>query len=264
VHYGERASRVHSLRQLAPLCEGASSLVLNGDSLDTRPGPRPQLTERWGTEVREFFGGIGIPVTFVTGNHDPDFSATHSLDLAAGQVFAVHGDVVFEAIVPWGRDAFAVRRMIREELAALPPGSAERLEDRLAAFRRVAGRVRQRHQAERHRLKYVWRIALDTAWPPWRIVNIPLAWRAMPGRAAGLARRHRPRAKFVLVGHSHWPGVWRFPGGPTVINTGSFTYPLGAYAVDLFADRLLVRRVRRQGSDFLPGEAIAEFGLPAN
>src|SRR3954466_6212027 len=44
VHFGDRASRVDRLAQLRPLLDGVDQLVLNGDTMDTRPGPRPQYT----------------------------------------------------------------------------------------------------------------------------------------------------------------------------------------------------------------------------
>jgi hypothetical protein len=46
-----------------------------------------------------------------------------------------------------------------------------------------------------------------------------------------------------------------------VINTGSFTRPLGALAVDLRDGALQVRAVERRGSHYHPGEQRAEFAL---
>jgi len=40
LHFGDRASRARRLAQLRPLLDGVDALVLNGDTLDTRPGPR--------------------------------------------------------------------------------------------------------------------------------------------------------------------------------------------------------------------------------
>ena len=44
VHFADRGSRVRSLGQLRPLLEGATLLVLNGDTLDTRPDRHAQRT----------------------------------------------------------------------------------------------------------------------------------------------------------------------------------------------------------------------------
>jgi predicted phosphodiesterase len=229
--------------------------------MDTRPGPRPELGARLKREIEGFFSSLAAPTTFITGNHDPDLSKSHFADLAQGRVFATHGDILFRSIVPWGRDAAMVTRQIGEELAKLPAGRAEVFEDRIEAYRRVAARVSQRHQAEPNPAKYLLRILFDTSWPPWRIANLFAAWRVSPGRAADLARRHRPGARFILVGHTHRPGVWRFPDGIVAINTGSFCPPLGALTVDLWGDRLIVRRVLRKRGAFLPGGPVAEFPL---
>jgi metallophosphoesterase superfamily enzyme len=91
---------VRSLGQLRPLLEGASSLVLNGDTLDTRPGKNPPRTAQMRREVLEYFGSVGTPVTLLTGNHDPDLSGQHALEFAGGRVLVTHGDVLFDDIVP--------------------------------------------------------------------------------------------------------------------------------------------------------------------
>ncbi len=261
IHYGDRLSRVDRLGQLQPLCEGVDRLILNGDTLDTREGPNPDHTARCRADVADFVARAGVPITFLTGNHDPDFSDQHMLELADGEVFVIHGDVLFECIVPWGRDAEPIRRKIRAELAALPPGAERRLEDRVAAFRRVAASLRQRHQAERHPVKYAYRFLTDTVWPPPSALNMLRAWRDLPRLAGALAAEHRPRARFALVGHTHRPGVWPTAAGVTVINTGSFSPPFGGMVADLSAGRLTVRRIEARRGAFHPGRTVAEFAL---
>jgi predicted phosphodiesterase len=260
VHYGERASRVGALGQLRPLADGPALLVLNGDTLDTRAGPDPERNRRCLAEVRDFFLSAGPEVSFITGNHDPDVSSRHFLDLAGGRVFITHGDVLFEAIVPWGRDAPALRGRIEAGVAALPPGNRA-LEDLLLVYRRAAAAVGQRHQAESDPLKYTLKTLGDSAWPPWRFLRVLRAWRELPGRAADLALRHRPKAGFFLAGHTHRPGVWKTRSGVVVVNTGSFCRPFGALAVDVAARRLSVRRIVLRGGEFHPGAEIAAFQL---
>jgi len=261
IHYGDRLSRAHRLAQLQPLLAGIDRLVLNGDTLDTRAGPNPAHTERCRAEVADFVARAGVPVTFLTGNHDPDFSDQHMLELADGEIFVIHGDVLFESIVPWGHDAEPIRREVRAALAALPPGADRQLEARVAAFRRVAASLRQRHQAERHPLKYAYRFLTDTVWPPPSALNMLRAWRDLPRLAAALAREHRPRARFAIVGHTHRPGVWTPPGGVVVINTGSFSPPFGGALVDVSPSKLTVRRIEARGGTFHPGRTLAEFAL---
>ncbi len=263
IHYGDRASRVHRLEQLGPLLDGVSHLVLNGDTLDTRPGPEPAHTALCRAAVASFFSHHVPTVTYITGNHDADFSALHHLDLSGGEVFAFHGDVLFDDIVPWSRDAHLAGRRIAAALLALPEELRHDLDPRLAVFRRVAQTIPQRHQSEKHNLRYTLRYLADTVWPPHRVLLVLRAWQLLPARARAFARRHRPQARFILTGHTHRPGLWSFPEGVYVINTGSFSLPLGAHAVDLSGGKLTVRRIDRRSGEFRPGPVLAEFPLAA-
>jgi predicted phosphodiesterase len=261
VHYGDRASRVRRLAQLRPLLDGVAHLVLNGDTLDTRPGPRPDFTAEIRAEVLAFFPQHAPHVTLLTGNHDADLTPRHTLDLAGGAVFVTHGDILFDTIVPWGRDAALIGGKITAALATLPPKSRDQLDARLAVWRRVAAAIPQRHQSESRRLRYALHFLADTIWPPLRVLRVLRAWRDEPPRAAALVQRHRPRAKFVVLGHTHRTLVQRTADGVTVINTGAFCPPFGATVVDLSPGRLLVRRVEVRGSEFHAGAAVAEFPL---
>ncbi len=261
IHFGDRASLVGRLGQLRPLFDGIDRLVLNGDTLDTRPGPNPEHSTACRDEVLDFFPRSVPTVTYLTGNHDADLSPHHRLDLARGQVFVTHGDIVFENIVPWSNDAALIGERIATQLAAAPASEREELDRRLFIWRQVAASIPQRHQSERHGLKHLMRYVADTAWPPTRVLRVLQAWRNEPRLAAALARRHRPTARYVVTGHIHRPGIWRDPNGVIVINTGSYTPPLGATCVDLTPGRLLVRSVKRQRGEFRPGRVLAEFPL---
>jgi len=262
VHFGDRASLVDRFEQLGPLFQGASRIIFNGDTLDTREGPDPEHTARCSHTVRSFVTSTRVPTTFHTGNHDPDFSADHWTSLSDGRVFVVHGDVLFDDIVPWGQDAPEIRERLRAELAkrALTTGATIPLATRMAIWREVARSIPQRHQSERHPLKYAWHFLKDTVWPPTRFAAIFGAWHSEPRRAAELVTRERMPAKFVIVGHTHRPATRKF-GSTTVINTGSFTAPFGAAAVDVTPDHVRVRRVIRRGGEFHLGALIAEFPL---
>jgi exonuclease SbcD len=261
LHYGDRATRLRDCAQLWPLIGGVGHLVLNGDTLDTRPGPDPRQTRAQRTEVLEFFHANVPRVTFLTGNHDPDLSPCHALELADGCVFVTHGDILFDDIVPWSRDAPIIAPLIAAGLAALPPDSRNQLEPRLALWRRVAASIPQRHQSETHGLKYAIGFAADTIWPPLRPLRVLRTWHREPRLATAFVRHHRPHAKFLLLGHTHRAAVWRRPEGVTVINTGAFCPPFRSLAVDLFADRLSVRNITQRGDRFFPEGTLAEFPL---
>jgi predicted phosphodiesterase len=263
LHYGDRASRVRRLGQIAPLLDGPERIVVNGDTLDTRLGKHPQRTTELLGNVREFFAHESPPAVLVTGNHDNDISPTHALELGGGRVFVTHGDVLFEDIVPWGRDAPLIRRLVAEENARLAPAERAVLETQLAVIRRVAARLPQRHQVEPRFWKYLGSFLADTLWPPDRALRIIRTWREAPERASALLQAHRPGAGFIVLGHFHRPGVWRTAGGRVVINTGSFCPPLGGAVVDVSAGQVTVRQVREIRGEFRPGAVLAEFALAA-
>jgi UDP-2,3-diacylglucosamine pyrophosphatase LpxH len=242
------------------LLAGVTHLVLNGDTLDTRPGPFPAHTADCRAAVNDFFPREVAGSTFLSGNHDADLPL-HHLDLAAGQVFVTHGDIFFDDIVPWSHDAGLIARRIAAELRTVPAELHHDLNRRLSIFRKVAASIPQRHQSERNKVKFALHYIADTVWPPTRIFRVMRAWQLAPVRAAAVTRRHRPSAKFVISGHTHRPGVWHQPGGVTVINTGSFCPPLGGYVVDLIEDQLIVREVDARAGEFHPGNTVAEFPL---
>jgi predicted phosphodiesterase len=246
---------------LAPLFEDTGRVVINGDSMDTRTSVDPERTRRDREDTLAFFKGTGVPVTLVTGNHDPDISDTHSLDLADGRVFLTHGDVLFADIVPWGRDRKEIFEMLQSEFSRFPEGYAPTMDERLKVYRKVAAAIPQRHQSERNLLKYAFQFARDTVWPPGRVFKILKAWRDVPKLASDFALKHRPNARFVLFGHTHRPGIWHMEGGPTVINTGSFTPPLGGYAIDLDDESLTVRKVALKKGSFQVTDSLARFSL---
>jgi predicted phosphodiesterase len=261
LHYGEHASRVRSLSQLRPLLEDPAAVVVNGDAMDSRPGPDPLFTARCRAEVRNYFEVACRHATFVTGNHDPDFSQSHHLDLAEGGVLVTHGDILFDDIVPWSVDAPVLRARIREALASLPQGASLSLEEKLQVFRNVAASIPQRHQAEQHGITYALKMAGDSVWPPWRLMRVIKAWYQLPRRGAALTRLHRPKARFCVLGHTHHVGVWRAANGVVVVNTGALCFPFHAFAVDVSRGRLVVRTIVTRGDEFQIGRKIVEFRL---
>ncbi|HTB80002.1 MAG TPA: metallophosphoesterase [Opitutaceae bacterium] len=270
LHLGDLGCRVRTLTQLIPLFSGADALLFNGDTLDTRPGP-VRLTATALASVNaanaahrsEFFDFLARqapPATLLTGNHDPDISTQHALDLAGGQIFVTHGDVFFDDIVPWSRDVPAMRAHLAREFASLAPAERTQFVPRLAAFRRVCARIPQRHHTERNPFRYTFSALADIAWPT-RILAILRAWREAPAHAASFVRAHRPQARFLITGHTHRPGIVHTPGGLIILNTGSFCAPARACAVDLTPDRLLLRRIITRGGALHFGKTLAAFAL---
>jgi predicted phosphodiesterase len=260
LHYGDPASRVRSLDALCPLFAGADRIVFNGDSLETRRSPIANQTDALRREFLEFTRHEVPRCTVVAGNHDPDVSSVHHLELLGGLVFITHGEVLFEDLVPWSRELPQIRELYRQELSALSPSQRSAPDERLAAAKRACAKM---ILTEDPHPRDSWGRLVRTArifWPPRRSWAMLRAWRQLPERAVAFAREYRPGVRFVVVGHTHWPGVW-MRSDAVIINTGSFQPPFGCYAADVSPEQIVVRQVDCSGGEFFLGRVVASFAL---
>lgn len=261
IHFGDRASSLASLTALTPLFEGATQIVLNGDTLDTRPSRNPAATLAAKVHAQEFFRRNAPPASWLTGNHDPDISDLHALEFAERSVYVTHGDILFENVVPWGRDVAMFTGRINAELERLSSSDRAILAKRFAVVRRVCATIPQRHQSERNAVKYAWGYIRDTVWPPLRILRVLQAWRETPARVEQLLEQFQLPAKVFVMGHTHRLGVTQTASGVTIINTGSFCPPNGGGVVDVSADRAVLRAIEKRGKEFRFGATLAQIAL---
>jgi len=260
IHLGNQASLVTEPEQVAPLFRGVGTVVLNGDTFDHRhrePGRAP-------THPVELFEALakreGVELVVIAGNHDPGCSPVYHLDLADERVLVTHGDVLYPEIAPWSHFAAQFREMIQKELDELENPGGHTLEHLLSTNKIVARQILTQPHFYfptnegfiRHLLRYLW--------PPVRIPRILGSWQRLPVSAAQLAEDHRPRARFIVVGHTHYPGIWTRQGR-CVINTGSFLPLLGRRLVDIHEDHLEVRKMCRSNGRFEPGRVVRRMVL---
>jgi predicted phosphodiesterase len=262
LHFRDPRGELHDLADFAPLLGDAGRVVFNGDSLDTQV---PSMARHSG-ELLDFAARSGRCIDWLTGNHDPDFAENAELSLADGRIWITHGDVFFDAIAPWSHHAAELRRRIAENGSGLPVADLTRIETRLRLHRIVARALPEPpHLFEPGLANRAYRVA-HALFPPRRLVSILHTWATTPRTVAALARAQRPQARVVLLGHTHYPGVWRVRGRRdeptiTVINTGSFTRPFGALLVEVRGEHLRVLRIHRTAEGFREGRTIAEFPL---
>ena len=102
----------------------------------------------------------------------------------------------------------------------------------------------------RHLIRYLW--------PPFRVFRIFGSWQRLPRSAAKLAEFHRPKARFVIVEHTHYPGIWS-RRNHQIINTGSFLPGLGRLLVDIHEKHLEVRKIRRTKGAFHQGRIVRRY-----
>jgi predicted phosphodiesterase len=193
-------------------------------------------------ELDAFLAARPGRTTLVTGNHDPDLTEFHHLDLEGGAIFVTHGDTLFMEMAPWGWEKEHFRAEQERRLAALPEPHRHTWEARVRVCKEAIIAIRllspRAPGMEGNRPSGFVQLLRSVKRADWVI----RAWRQMPDRAAGLAEVFRPQASVVIVGHTHNPGVWE-RRGRVVINTGSCVPPLGALAVDVCDGRLELREL---------------------
>lgn len=225
---------------LAPLIEGATQVVLNGDSTELAT---PRFAARAAdklAELRDVIVRSGAAPVVLAGNHDPGVSPLlHTLH-HDGAVLMTHGHAFHPMIVPWSPFAHLAAEAHAEAWAAgahLAP-----LERSLHAAAAAAQRERALEVA-RPPLAELCSMCLH----PWRSVQVVAFWRMYPELAVRFRDACVPGASVVVCGHSHRAGAW-WVRGCLVLNTGCFTFPGSPHAVLLEGDEVvLVPLERRKG-----------------
>lgn len=260
LHFLEGSCRIRKLSQLQPLFDGADQVVVNGDSLDTQ---HADPTGSTAAEIRAYFPTLVPSCTLITGNHDPDISETHELSLFGGALWVTHGDVLFEDMIPWSRYQPEIVRRIAFALESVPVGERNHLDTRLKVFRKISYGMPREGGIRDEGLAAFAMKCWFVLFPPRCSLGMVRSWLTSPRRAAALAAAYRPSARFIVNGHTHYPGVWRRKDGRVVINTGSFCPPLSSLMVETSGESLRVRQINLVRGEFRPGRTFAEFPLAA-
>jgi len=258
LHYRDRTG-LQSLDALEPLLDGATELILNGDSLEARHPSSRALED----ELRCYFLKKGMPVTFLAGNHDPAISESHERILAHGRIWVTHGDLFWDNAAPWSRYAKLMAELIAEErlIREITPQSGD-LSDFFAAHRAAHLRCGVHHDPSNRSLRARLAQLIRTLLPPKQMLRMIQAWRQAPEHAFSWAKKHRPKAQFILFGHIHYPAVWRDRTSSRIaINTGSFEWPFRGWCVDVSDQSLTVRGLVRQGDRYRLGPTKNAFPL---
>ncbi len=255
-HLGLPKRSVASPEMLRPIWQGATRLILNGDTADVHHPRHRSTAARQMLRLLDLCEADGVAVTVLSGNHDPYLSDVRHLSLAGGSVFVTHGDALHPSIAPWCAGAGRIRRAHDRAWAALDPEARGDLVHRLRVSQHAAlAEWTERESTARTSLR---RILLQ----PWMVARVLWYWRVAPDLAARFAADHAPHARYFVFGHSHHPGIWK-RGALTVINTGCFGFPGRPRAVVVENGRLLVFPVLRdKGRYVFADQPIARYDLP--
>lgn len=252
IHFGHKASIVKEIDQLEELCQGVDHLIFNGDTIEQKYADSPKHAQNPLPTFQEFSSKVAnwsSSTLYISGNHDPSISRNHFYETQDRSVFVTHGDGLFESIAPWSSNAaeleIAVEKRqkngrgknLQEELQLLKDASVDAHEAAINYDPTAFGKAF---------------VFLAQAWPPTRPFTILNAWKQTPERAVALAHRHGRNPKVIIIGHTHFPGIWNHDG-IWVINTGSFFPWPTRYAVDIERSTVTVRKIVKSKNRFRLG-----------
>ena len=241
LHLGHTASLAREIAQIEPLYDGARTVIFNGDTVEMRSERCRARAERILREVEAFCARQPAETHFINGNHDPIISKLNHLEIDDGLVLVTHGDILFHEerpVQPLHGLAYSEDRLLRE----LDRAELDQLERILSTRKRVNDQVDLTDFSIPSGNWGRFSTFMKQTWPPKRLVRTVSSWRNTPMHAINLVRLYRPEARCVIVGHTHFPGIWH-RHGYVVINTGSFLPMLGRFAVDYEDGRVTVRKV---------------------
>ncbi len=244
LHLGRRRHSAGSAEKLRPLWQGASQLILNGDTAEVHHKQQWSQAARQVLRLFDMCEADDVTLTLVSGNHDPFLSDVRALTLAGGEIFVTHGDAFHPAIAPWSPRAAHMHKVFKNAIATLDPESRGLLEHHL--------------EAAQHASHAEWQVLADDTHRPSLLSMIvhPFAfaasmrwWHTYPKLAAAFVARHAPAARLVVTGHTHYSSV-RTVGNVTVINTGGFGMHRKPLGVIIEHNELRVHRIEKQGEVF--------------
>ncbi len=260
LHLGHRASLIRDPEQLAPVFREANTIILNGDTAELRHQIDRTVGRMLAATLARVCHSSGAKAIFINGNHDPVISHIDHLDLAEGQMLVTHGDMLFLGIAPWSRQAYAYRKIHLRALDQLGPDALLNFEKRLLATKRTSLKLQLLEEPTTLGRFPGVGLIVRQFWPPFRPFMILHAWWETPKLGAKLLQAFRPETRYLLIGHTHFPGCWNH-GGRVVINTGSFVWNFGACAVLLKEKSFEIRKIKRYQKNFVLGKRLKEFGI---
>ncbi|EDY81313.1 Ser/Thr protein phosphatase family protein [Verrucomicrobiia bacterium DG1235] len=263
LHIGHKASVIESLEALRPLAEGVDWLIFNGDTLELKYGDLDIEHYDAGEQRRQFekeAESWDCEVTLITGNHDPEISEIHSLSILNDQVFITHGDGLFREIAPWSSNIENLKTCTEH---IDPQATGQSLEDMHSYLQQHKDATLKAHKLDKVYNPTLWgkfKIFLHQAWPPSTPFRILRCWREVPDRAVSLTSRFSLAPKFIVLGHTHKPGIWK-RGEQTIINLGSYFPWPGALCIDIEDTTLSIRKIQKRRDSISIGACRRSFEI---
>ena len=259
VHLYSRSTWGREVEQLRGLWAQAKTVIFNGDTINWRLDREDDLREEATQHLTEICKQDGTEPIFLAGNSDVRISQQDVVSLNEGKIFISHGHLFFPGISPWAKHSSL---MLQERNRALQnlDDDKDTLAGQCLAIREAV-MIMQQHCLEKLRNKPFRRKLFNCIYLLRRIIlaaTILRAWREMIPFAMQFADSYAPEAKFLIMGHTHKPGIWQ-SDGRIIINTGSVGGVFGARVVRLENDTLKIHAVKKRNGRYVAGKTIAQF-----
>jgi predicted phosphodiesterase len=245
IHFLRRAQSAPEM--LSPIFDSCDHLVVNGDLVEYHQEEVIAEAERVIEEMHRLAERHGTRLSLLAGNHDHDISDERAITFAERKIVITHGDAFHTMIAPWARHAPLIRAAwVEARRSQGRDEDDETIEDRFDATRiaSIAEWKAEQQTGAHTTLKTM----LCRPRIIWRILRY---WKESPELARRFGARFYPEATHMITGHSHRQNIDR-RRQPTVINTGSFTFPGRPRCVVLEGDALKVLRLKKVDERWRP------------
>ena len=255
LHLGHPASTIRSVEELLPLFDNCQRVVLNGDTVETCSAALAGVSLARADELFARMRKSGLEPVVLPGNHDPDREGPSLLELEDGELVVTHGDICFRYGSPWSPWVPKVKSKL--DAAEAQAGGFENARTVDARAELAKAYARAFHPRPRKFTGFLGKLETisHAAWPPTTPLAILDIWKNGPERVARWMEEFTPRAKVLVMGHTHRAGMWQ-RRGRWVINTGAFHPFTKPHFVESEQGRLRLVEIEHRHGSFRPGRTI--------
>lgn len=257
LHLAHPATKVKNVWQLQPLLAGMRTVVFNGDTVEMRMDGILPTAMRYRDTLLTLCRENGVDPILLNGNHDPSVAGSEYFELKSHGLLVTHGDALFPGITPWNRDTGRLKNAHERALEDARAEGPLTLGRRLEACRKASMVHSSMLKPQEKRIHWMGHMARDLI-ALRRLFAIFHSWTVAPTRASMLAETFRPDYRFIAIGHTHWPGVWR-RRGRVIFNTGAYFPWPGQGIVEVHEDEIIFRKVKARANSFYPGRIVKRF-----
>lgn len=263
LHLAHPGCRIESVEHLAPLFEGAGTVIFNGDTCEQRRTDWADDGKAKLEALRALLERCGVEeAIFLRGNHDPFISETDHLELADGRVLVTHGDAIFPHISPWSAKIWL---LIPEIESIRAEYDSEKLASDLETVLECTHRCRNLNKDSGDEFDTTGPFAkirslLRIAWPPRRPLKILHTWATIPRDAHDFLARVKPSSQVMLFGHTHFPGTWN-RDARIAVNTGGFMSFMPARGVEISGGEIEVFAIEESDRSVRRGKSLNQIEI---